>query len=248
VELSYVLSFRSGFALSPQSDHFMKILNFGNCFALAKHLTQSYFALAKHLTQSYFALAKHLTQSYFALAKHLTQSYFALAKHSTQSSMAALCLLNLFAVNATFAQALPVTPNNAAPISTAPIKPAYAVVQQALSNEANPDVVFSKLLELREKGDLQGQIAALQRMLELRPYEADLQYELARIYSLAGERTGAFDTLIKLQQQGFAYEIEKEKAFDSLNKSEVYKYIKEGLDVNRKPFGNGKTLLAISNS
>jgi hypothetical protein len=123
--------------------------------------------------------------------------------------------------------------------------PAYTAVQQALASEQNPDVVFDKLLELREKNDFQGQTAALQRMLELRPYESELQYELARTYALAGERTGAFDTLIKLQQQGFAYSIETEADLKSIADTKVFKYIKEGLDVNRRPFGGGKTMLTV---
>ena len=62
---------------------------------------------------------------------------------------------------------------------------------------------------------------------------------------MINERTGAFDTMLRLQQQGFNFDPTGDAAFDNIKDSKVFKYVVEGLQTNAKPFGEGKVAFTI---
>lgn len=83
-------------------------------------------------------------------------------------------------------------------------------------------------------------IAAVRRAAELQPYNQRTLFQLAAGYSLAGQRSHAYDLLLQLQQEGLSGDIESEPAFDNIRGHEVYDYIVFLFEENEKPFGEGR--------
>lgn len=152
------------------------------------------------------------------------------------------------------AQLLPTPPKpavaQAAPAPAAGV-PAPAAVQSpeqlALANLTDPAQVMAKLEQARVKKDLLAQSYALVRLSELRPYAGGILWELARVYALMDERSGAYDAMLRLQQQGFNYDPTGDADFKKLEATKVYKYIVEGLRANAAPFGEGKVAFTVQN-
>ena len=162
----------------------------------------------------------------------------------------AACIVATMWLNIVHAQA--VQPASAAPFLKVPAAVAPAPValspdESALAAMTDVNAVMAKLEEYKSKKDLQRQAYAYKRLSELRPYAGGILWELARTYAMINERTGAYDTMLRLQQQGFNFDPTGDAAFDKLKDSKVFKYVVEGLQTNAKPFGEGKVAFTIAN-
>ena len=164
-----------------------------------------------------------------------------------------VCIVAGLWLNAAAAQALPQSskaPFLKAPAATpaaTPVAPVLSADEIALAALSDVDAVMAKLAEYKASNDLKRQAYAYKRLSELRPYAGGILWELARTYAMINERTGAYDTMLRLQQQGFNFDPTGDAAFDKLKDSKVFKYVVEGLQTNAKPFGEGKVAFTIQN-
>ncbi len=133
------------------------------------------------------------------------------------------------------------------PSATPEPAPVQSPDELALAAMSDVNAVMAKLEEYKTKKDLRRQAYAYKRLSELRPYAGGILWELARTYAMINERTGAFDTMLRLQQQGFNFDPTGDSAFDNIKDSKVFKYVVEGLQTNAKPFGDGKVAFTIQN-
>ena len=78
------------------------------------------------------------------------------------------------------------------------------------------------------------------RVSELMPNSGDIKLQLALVYAKMGDKTRAYDTLMRMQMQGFGYDISKDARFDPVHGTKVWDYIVANLGVNSKSFGEGK--------
>ena len=78
------------------------------------------------------------------------------------------------------------------------------------------------------------------RVSELMPNSGDIKLQLALVYAKMGDKTRAYDTLMRMQIQGFGYDISKDARFDPVHGTRVWDYIVANLGVNSKSFGEGK--------
>jgi hypothetical protein len=78
------------------------------------------------------------------------------------------------------------------------------------------------------------------RVSELMPNSGDIKLQLALVYAKMGDKTRAYDTLMRMQMQGFGYDISKDARFDPVHGTRVWDYIVANLGVNSKSFGEGK--------
>ena len=125
--------------------------------------------------------------------------------------------------------------------------PVISADELALAAISDVNILMTKLEEYKTKKDLKRQAYVYKRLSELRPYAGGILWELARTYSMINERTGAFDTMLRLQQQGFNFDPTGDAAFDNIKDSKVFKYVVESLQTNAKPFGDGKVAFTIQN-
>jgi hypothetical protein len=100
---------------------------------------------------------------------------------------------------------------------------------------------LSKLAQIYNASqDMQRFIWVLQRVTELTPNSGDLRLQLALAYAKIGDKTHAYDTLIRMQMQGFGYDIAQDPRFEPVHGTKVWDYLVANLQVNSRQFGEGK--------
>lgn len=106
---------------------------------------------------------------------------------------------------------------------------------------------LSKLAQLyNAQNDNERFIWTLRRVAELMPNSGDLRLQLAMAYAKKDDKTNAYDTLIRMQIQGFGYDIAKDPRFDLIHGTKVWDYLVANLQANAKQFGEGKTAFELA--
>lgn len=154
---------------------------------------------------------------------------------SARATAVLLALGLCFASTSTMAQMLPVKPQAAA-----------TETELELARMTNPQEVFQRMQEYRQLKDWRRWTYAVKRLTELRPYSSKLMYELARGYALQGDKSGTYDTLIKLQMQGMKYDPTGDADFDKVRDTPAYEHIVNGLKANGNAFGSGKLAFTVA--
>jgi sugar lactone lactonase YvrE len=144
------------------------------------------------------------------------------------------CALALMALNPCFAQLLP---GRQAQTGTA----------FDLAKITDPNQLLTKLEQFKAEKSLPKQAEVLKRLLQLRPYAGGLQWELARVYALMDDKTGAYDTLINLQKAGYNFDPSGDKDFKNIEGTGVYAYVIKNLKENSKPYGKGAPAFTLQN-
>jgi hypothetical protein len=93
--------------------------------------------------------------------------------------------------------------------------------------------------------DMQRFIWVLKRVGELSPNSGDLKLQLAMAYAKLNDKPHAYDTLVRMQTQGFGYDISKDPRFDPIHGTKVWDYIVANLNVNAKQFGEGRAAFTL---
>lgn len=89
-------------------------------------------------------------------------------------------------------------------------------------------------------GDVKRFSWTLKRLTELMPDSGQLKLQLAMAYAQQGDKAAAYNTLVRMQGQGFGYDIANDSRFDKIHGTKVWDYIVTNLQVNAKQFGEGK--------
>ncbi|HSN01554.1 MAG TPA: hypothetical protein VLS52_11150 [Rudaea sp.] len=93
--------------------------------------------------------------------------------------------------------------------------------------------------------DMQRFIWVLKRVGELSPNSGELKLQLALAYAKIDDKPHAYDTLIRMQTQGFGYNIADDKRFEPIHGTKVWDYLVANLNVNARQFGEGKTAFTL---
>ncbi|HET6603874.1 MAG TPA: hypothetical protein VFG21_06610 [Xanthomonadaceae bacterium] len=89
-------------------------------------------------------------------------------------------------------------------------------------------------------GDSEAAIAAWKRLTEMRPHLGRYKLELAAAYAAQDDKSASYNALLELQAQGYAFDIGQDPRFAKVATTEAWKFIVQGLDANRAPFGEGE--------
>ena len=93
--------------------------------------------------------------------------------------------------------------------------------------------------------DMKHLIWTLQRVVELMPNSGELKLQLAMAYAKANEKSKAYDTLLRMQVQGFGFDIAKDPRFEPIHGTRVWDYLVANLAANAKQFGEGKVAFEL---
>ncbi len=96
-----------------------------------------------------------------------------------------------------------------------------------------------------QEGAGETRLAILKRLVELQPHVGRRRYELAAAYAALGDKRGAYDALIRLTGQGYAFEIEKDARFAPVHGTQVWEYLVGHFVANRRPFGTGEVAYRV---
>lgn len=80
---------------------------------------------------------------------------------------------------------------------------------------------------------------ANRKLNELRPYEPEYIYNMARACALLGRKGNAYEYMMQLQQQGLSYDFDATEDTVEIRDSEAYAYINQLLVQAGKPAGDG---------
>jgi hypothetical protein len=97
----------------------------------------------------------------------------------------------------------------------------------------------------KERGDLERLEWTLERLSELLPASGDVKLGLAKTYALRDEKSKAYDLLLKLQKQGYGYDLSKDADFAKVTGTKVWPYILGELGRNAAPSGEGKVAFSL---
>lgn len=92
----------------------------------------------------------------------------------------------------------------------------------------------------RNQRDLPNETLAWARAVELRPHLGRYKLELAAAYAQQDKKREAYNALLELQAQGYAYQLKDDPRFAKVATTEVWTYTLKGFDANREPFGEGR--------
>ncbi len=122
--------------------------------------------------------------------------------------------------------------------------------EAAFRTEVNKNNNIQQLLELakstKENNYLARHIVVGRRLVELRPYNANFKFALARAYAMVDDKTSSYNLLVELQNAGLSYPVGDKEGFENIKGTRVYDYIEEGMRDNGKPFGEGQNVGHIS--
>lgn len=89
-------------------------------------------------------------------------------------------------------------------------------------------------------GDIERFTWTLKRLTDLVPDSGQLRLQLAMAYAGQNDKRRAYDVLVRMQGQGFGYDIATDPRFEKIHGTKVWDYIVANLQVNAKQFGEGK--------
>ncbi|HST28526.1 MAG TPA: hypothetical protein VLK26_09195 [Rudaea sp.] len=95
------------------------------------------------------------------------------------------------------------------------------------------------------QNDMPRFIWVLKRVGELSPNSGELKLQLALAYAKIDDKPHAYDTLVRMQTQGFGYDIANDKRFDPIHGTKVWDYLVANLNVNAKQFGEGRAAFTL---
>lgn len=159
----------------------------------------------------------------------------------------AFAVLSLCAAS-TQAQQPATTAAKAQPAAESPeaarLRAAENLTEQQIKSTTNREAL-TKLAQLYNGRDLQRFIWSMERLVELYPNSGALRLQLAQVYAGQGDKSRTYDTLLKMQNLGFAYPVGNDPAFSKVHGTKVWDYVVANLDANAKPFGEGKVALQL---
>lgn len=119
------------------------------------------------------------------------------------------------------------------------------LTEAQIAQTQKPQALFKLAAIYKQNGDLERLTWVLRRLIALRPNTGDLKLALATTYALRGEKSKTYETLLAMQKQGLGYDLSGNKNFDKVADTEVWKYVVDALNMNLKPFGEGKIAFTL---
>jgi hypothetical protein len=152
-----------------------------------------------------------------------------------RSTLAIVVLAALLSSPSLRAQALPNPP-----------APPPTDTQLELARIDDVGVLMDKARDWHAAGDLRRYTYALERLIQVRPYNGAFQFKLAQAYGEQDMKTPAYDLLLRMQAQGLAYDpTTAAEAFAPVATTNAYGYIVESLQRNAQPFGEGAVAFSV---
>ncbi len=94
--------------------------------------------------------------------------------------------------------------------------------------------------DFESKQDWKSYGLIMQRIIVLRPFAGNMKLELAAAYAMQNDLSKTYDTLIKLQSEGYGFELNDDERFGAVKNTKVWDYLLDNFAKNAKPSGNGK--------
>ncbi|UXI67477.1 hypothetical protein [Tahibacter amnicola] len=137
-------------------------------------------------------------------------------------------------------------PAAAAPSASAddPMARAAKLTEQEIKSSSNREAL-GQLAGLYNGKDVERFIWTLERLVELTPNSGELRMQLAGLYAALEDKSKVYDILIRMQAQGFAYDLAKDPRFEKAHGTQVWDYLVKNFEANARPFGEGSVAFEL---
>ncbi|NKI34955.1 hypothetical protein HFP89_07235 [Wenzhouxiangella sp. XN79A] len=96
-----------------------------------------------------------------------------------------------------------------------------------------------------QENDYDAWVRALERLHSLRPYNADFMRQLVEGYARIGDRSKAFNMMLRMQQQGLSEDWSAVDGLDSIRPYPLYGHLSQLMGEAGQPFGNARLAVEI---
>ena len=91
-------------------------------------------------------------------------------------------------------------------------------------------------------------VAALERIHVMRPYNSEYMYRLVLAYALLDDKSKAYDLMLRMQQQGLAYDFMASEDSRNVRGTEVFEYVNNLMQLAAEPFGESEIAFNIQDA
>ncbi len=133
----------------------------------------------------------------------------------------------------------------AAPVPTAAPAPPPPQQEDDIAGMTSVPDLLRMGSEAAERKDWSRYGQIMQRVLELRPYAGNIQVEIAASYAMRNDKTGGYNALMRLPDQGYGFDIADDERLENLHGTQVWDYLVEHFGDHRKSIGAGKVVATL---
>jgi sugar lactone lactonase YvrE len=123
--------------------------------------------------------------------------------------------------------------------------PAPAQAQAAQPKPANVPELLAAANKAYTDGDYAALGSALEHIHQARPYNSEYMYRLVLAYALQDKKSLAYDLMLRMQQQGLAYDFTLSDDSRNIRGTEVFDYVNDLMKQAAKPMGEATPVLTL---
>jgi len=96
--------------------------------------------------------------------------------------------------------------------------------------------------------DYQTYRRVLQRLHEMRPNNSEYMYQLVIAHALLNEKSQAYELMLRMQQQGLAYDFSVPDSTQNIRNTEVFDYVNDLMKFASEPMGESEAVFTLPGS
>ena len=127
----------------------------------------------------------------------------------------------------------------------------FSLSAQTVPAAALPDNVPALLAKANTAyatKDYQALRNALERVNQMRPNNSEYMYRLVIAYALLDEKSKAYDLMLRMQQQGLAYDFSQTEDTLNIRNTEVFDYVNDLMKMAAEPVGESEVVFSLPDS
>jgi len=123
--------------------------------------------------------------------------------------------------------------------------PGVAQTQTATTLADNVPGLLGQANQAYTTGDYPLLRRTLERLHQMRPYNSEYMYRLVLAYSLLDQKSKAYDLMLRMQQQGLAYDLTLSDDSKNIQGTEVFDYVNDLMKHAAKPMGEAEAIFTL---
>lgn len=119
------------------------------------------------------------------------------------------------------------------------------LTQQQIHSVKDPTTLYRMAAHYQQANDMRRVSWTLEQLARVVPLSGEIKLAMAAAYSNLDEKSKAYDVLVRMQQQGYGYNLIDDPRFKQISDTQVWEYAAANLRANLKSFGEGKIAFAL---
>jgi len=125
------------------------------------------------------------------------------------------------------------------------------VLAQADTAEVLPDNVPGLLVKANEAFAAKDHLTfrrAMEQLHKMRPNNSQYMYQLVIAHALLDEKSKAYDMMLRMQQQGLAYDFSESDSTKNIRNTEIFEYVNDLMRRAAEPMGESEPVFSLPDS